>query len=296
MSQTTYFSRLSPTVQGGVWMTAGALSFTIMTTLIREVAQDIHPFEIGFFRCLTNLLCMLPFVFRTGSSIWQSDNHKVYVFRGVIGVGFLLTFFPGAAMLPVSDSMALFFTAPLFGTILVLLFLGEKIHTRRIAALIAGFCGALIILRPGFDEVNIGALLVLLGALFTAASSSIIKYATRTDHPDKVVFYLMLYATPLILVPAWMFWTTPTLSQAAMMVGVGLLATLNQRFMSRAFATADATAMFPFEFIRLPFAALIGWLAFSELPGIWVWIGGAVIFASSAYIAHREAQLKRLQK
>ena len=126
MSQTTYFSGLSPTVQGGVWMTAGALSFTIMTTLIREVAQDIHPFEIGFFRCLTNLLCMLPFVFRTGSSIWQSVNHKVYIFRGVIGVGFLLTFFPGAAMLPVSDSMALFFTAPLFGTVLVLLFLGEN--------------------------------------------------------------------------------------------------------------------------------------------------------------------------
>ena len=296
MSQTTYFSGLSPTVQGGVWMTVGALSFTIMTTLIREVAQDIHPFEIGFFRCLTNLLCMLPFVFRTGSSIWQSVNHKVYIFRGVIGVGFLLTFFPGAAMLPVSDSMALFFTAPLFGTILVLLFLGERIHTRRIVALIVGFCGALIILRPGFDEVNIGSLLILLGALFTAASSSIVKYATRTDHPDKVVFYLMLYATPLILVPALMYWTTPTLSQGALMVGVGLLATLNQRCMSRAFAAADATAMFPFEFIRLPFAALIGWLAFSELPDIWVWIGGAVIFASSAYIAHREAQVKRLQK
>ena len=296
MSQTTYFSGLSPTVQGGVWMTAGALSFTIMTTLIREVAQEIHPFEIGFFRCLTNLLCMLPFVFRTGSSIWQSVNHKVYIFRGVIGVGFLLTFFPGAAMLPVSDSMALFFTAPLFGTVLVLLFLGERIHTRRITALIVGFCGALIILRPGFDEVNIGSLLILLGALFTAASSSIVKYATRTDHPDKVVFYLMLYATPLILVPALMYWTTPTLSQGALMVGVGLLATLNQRFMSRAFAAADATAMFPFEFIRLPFAALIGWLAFSELPDIWVWIGGAVIFASSAYIAHREAQVKRLQK
>jgi drug/metabolite transporter (DMT)-like permease len=106
----------------------------------------------------------------------------------------------------------------------------------------------------------------------------------------------MLYATPLILVPALMYWTTPTLSQGALMVGVGLLATLNQRFMSRAFAAADATAMFPFEFIRLPFAALIGWLAFSELPDIWVWIGGAVIFASSAYIAHREAQVKRLQK
>ena len=277
-------------------MTAGALSFTIMTTLIREVAQDIHPFEVGFFRCLTNLLCMLPFVFRTGSIIWQSDNHKVYVFRGVIGVGFLLTFFPGAAMIPVSDSMALFFTAPLFGTILVLLFLGERIHTRRIAALVAGFCGALIILRPGFDEVNIGALLVLLGALFTAASSSIIKYATRTDHPDKVVFYLMLYATPLILIPALMVWTTPTVWQVTLMVGIGLLATMNQRFMSRAFAAADATAVFPFEFIRLPFAAIIGWLAFSEVPDIWVWIGGAIIFSASVYIAHREAKLKKERK
>ena len=86
------------------------------------------------------------------------------------------------------------------------------------------------------------------------------------------------------------------MEQVVLMVGVGLLATINQRFMSRAFAAADATAVFPFEFIRLPFAAFIGWLAFSEVPDIWVWIGGAAIFASSAYIAHREAQLKRMQK
>ncbi len=279
-------------MRGGLWMMAAALSFTIMTTLIREVAKEIHPFEIGFFRCVTNFLLMLPFVLRTGPSIWDTGNHKMYVFRAIVGTCFLLTYFSGAALIPISDSQALYFTSPLFGTLLVIIFLGERIRSRRILALIAGFCGALIILRPGVNEVSIGAILVLLGALANATSSSMLKYFTRTDHPDKVVFYHMLYSTPLMLIPALLFWTTPTLEQLGLMAGVGLFATLNQRFLTRAFATDDASVVFTFDFARLPFAALIGWLVFSEIPDIWVWVGGAVIFLSSVYIVRREAALK----
>jgi drug/metabolite transporter (DMT)-like permease len=278
-----------------MWMMAAALSFTIMTTLVREAAHDIHPFEIGFFRVATNLLLMLPFAFRTGRRIFVTCNHRAYILRGLFGILFLVTYFPGAALIPVSDSQALFFTSPLFATVMAAVFLGEILHARRIIALIIGFCGAALILRPGFDNVNIGALLVLVGAFANAASNVTVRHTTRTDHPDVAVFYLMLYMTPLAVVPAVFVWTTPTLSQLGLLVSIGFFATLNQRFLSRAFAAAEATAILPFDFTRLIFATAIGWLAFAELPDIWVWVGGAVIFGASVYVAHREALASRTE-
>lgn len=279
---------LPSSIRGGLWMMASALSFTIMTALIREVAQEIHPFEIGLFRVVTNLLLMLPFAFRTGRAIWVSDNHKVYVFRGFSGTAFLLCYFSGAALIPVSDSQALIFVTPLFAALMAVLVLRERMRARRIMALIVGFLGALIILRPGFAEINIGSVLVFLSAIFLAASLVTVRHTTRTDHPDTAVFYLMLYMTPLVAIPALFVWTPPTLAQAAWMVAIGFFATLNQRFFSRAFAAAETMAVMPFDFSRLPFAAIIGWIVFAELPDIWVWVGGAIIFGASLYIAHRE--------
>lgn len=286
-------SSLPAPLRGGLWMMAAALSFTIMTTLIREVAHEVHPFEIGFFRVLTNLILMLPFAWRTGRAILVSANHKAYVLRGLFGILFLTTYFPGAALVPVSDSQALIFTSPLFATAMAVVFLGERLRARRITALIIGFCGAVIILRPGFHAANMGAVLVIVGAFANAASNVVVRHTTRTDPPDTAVFYLMVYTLPLISVPALFVWTAPTAGQLATMVGVGVFATLNQRFLSRAFAAAEATAVLPFDFARLPFGALVGWIVFAELPDIWVWIGGAIIFLASVYIAHREARAHR---
>lgn len=285
--------RPANTVRGGLWMLAGALSFTLMTALIREVGQEIHPFQVAFVRAVTNLLLILPFAIRTGRTVFVSDNQRAYALRGFVGVVFLMSYFPGASMIQVSDSQALIFTSPLFTTMLALVFLGERLRVHRISALIVGFAGALIILRPGFTALNVGALLVLLGALANATSNVIVRHSTRTDHPDKVVFFLMIYVTPLIAIPAAFVWTTPDLRQLALMVGVGVFATLNQRFLSRAFANAEATAVLTFDFARLPFAALVGWFVFAELPDIWTWAGGAVIFGASVYIAHRESRLRR---
>lgn len=278
-------------LKGGLWIMGAALTFTIMTALIRETAASgVHPFEIAFFRALTNLLLMMPFVLRTRGAGLRTTNHASYAFRGLCGFTFLMTYFAGAAMIPVADSQALIFTAPLWGSILAVLFLGERIRSRRVIALIAGFAGALIILRPGIVEINIGAILVLIGAGANATSNTIVKYTTRSDHPDTAVLYLMLYVTPAMFLPALFVWIWPSPEQLLLMIAVGFFATLNQRFVSRGLAAADATAVLPFDFARLPFAAVIGFLAFGDIPDVWVWVGGAVIFVSSIYIAHREAR------
>lgn len=276
-------------------MMSAALSFTVMTALIRYLATEIHPFEIGFFRAAVNLLLMVPFVLRGGFAVLKTDGQGFYILRGFIGVVFLMAYFSGAAMIPVANSQALVFVSPLIAAVLAVVLLGEVIHIRRVTALLVGLAGALIILRPGFNELSIGAGLVLLGALANAASNIIVKFKTRTDHPDTVVFYLALYVTPLILIPALFVWQWPTAEQLMWLVAIGFCATLNQRFLSRAFAVADATAVLPFDFARLPFAAVIGFAVFTEIPDVWVWVGGFVIFAASIYMAHREAVAGRVK-
>jgi drug/metabolite transporter (DMT)-like permease len=284
---------LPAALRGGLWMAAAAVAFTVMTTLIRETAKGVHPFEIAFFRALVNFALMLPFAIRAGAEGLNTNNHKAFALRGVCGLVFLMTYFSGAAIIPVAESQALSFTSPLWGSLLAVFFLSERVTLTRGLALIAGFVGVLIILRPGVVHVSAGALLVLAGALAAAASNTIVKFTTRTDHPDAVVFYQMVYVTPLIFVPALWVWTWPTVEQLLLMFGVGFFATLNQRFLSRAYAAADATAVLPFEFTRLPFAAVIGYLAFRELPDVWAWVGGAVIFGASLYMVQREARASR---
>jgi drug/metabolite transporter (DMT)-like permease len=284
---------LPAVLRGGLWMAAAAIAFTVMTTLIRETAKSVHPFEIAFFRALVNFALMIPFALRAGAAGLRTNNHKVFALRGVCGLVFLMSYFSGAALIPVAESQALSFTSPLWGSLLAVLFLSERVTRTRAFALTAGFVGVLIILRPGVVQVSAGALLVLAGALAAAASNTIVKFTTRTNHPDAVVFYQMVYVTPLIFVPALWVWIWPTLEQLLLMFGVGFFATLNQRFLSRAYAAADATAVLPFEFTRLPFAAVIGYLAFRELPDIWAWIGGAVIFGASLYMVQREARAAR---
>jgi drug/metabolite transporter (DMT)-like permease len=286
------FNRLPGVVRGGIWMMLAALCFTVMTALIRETANHIHPVEIAFFRAATNLVLMLPFAMRQGRGLLQSSNHRVYLFRGLVGFTFMMSYFPGAALIPVAESQALIFTAPLWATIMAVTFLGERLYRHRALALIVGFAGALIILRPGFEVVSIGALLVLVGALANATSHVIVTYTTRSDTPDHAVFFLAFYTTPLAAVAALFVWQTPNLEQLVLLVAIGALATLNQRFQSRAFASADATAVLPFDFVRLPFGGIIGVIALAELPGIWVWVGGIIIFGASVYLARREARMR----
>jgi drug/metabolite transporter (DMT)-like permease len=238
-----------------------------MAVTIRILASDVPPLEIGFFRAFVALLLMTPYAIRVGRPIWTSQNHKAFAARGTTGAIFVMCFFPGVALMEIADAQALTFTTPLFGMMLAMLFLGEGFRLNRVLALAIGFAGALIIIRPGFQSVSIGAGLVLLSALAASCSGTLLKFTTRSDAPDKVVFFHGLYMTPITFVGAMFVWT------------------LNQRFLGRAFASADATIIFPLVFMRLPFGALLGFFILQEVPGIWVWAGGAVIFGAAVYLA-----------
>ena len=283
----------SAPVRAAFWITMAGVCFTLTMTAVRQVTPELHVFETVMFRSLFGIAFMLPWLIRNGVSQMRTTKVKLYAARGSMAYIVTTLYFFAATMMPLADLVSVTFTRPIFGTIAAILFLHEVARARRWTAIAIGFAGMLIIIRPGFTTLNIGMLLVLAGVCFQTFNTIIVKTLTRTEGSDTIALYHTLFILPLSVIPAIIVWKTPNLEQLAWLVAVGGAGIMTQRTMTRAFAVADASLVLAMSYLRLPVAALMGYLIFSEVPEIWVWIGGAVIAGSSAYIARREAVLAR---
>jgi drug/metabolite transporter (DMT)-like permease len=156
-----------------------------------------------------------------------------------------------------------------------------------------GLLGTLVILRPDGSSIEPAAMLAIASAVLGAASPIFVKIMARTESTGAIVTYMVLFLTPLSLVPALLVWQQPSLVELGFAALLGLAGTLGHLCLTRALATADATVVVPFDYLRLPAVALMAWLVFAEVPVIWTWIGGAIIAASSIYMTLREMKLKR---
>ena len=175
--------------------------------------------------------------------------------------------------------------------------LGEVVRARRWSAVAIGFVGVLVIMRPGMpthETRDSFDMLVALAAAAIAAGSYIsIKFLSRTEPADAVVIYMSLIMTPLSLIPALYFWTWPDPVGWFWVVLTGLLATLGQIFMTRAYQAGDVSALIPINFIQLPIVAVCAFFAFGQALDIGTAIGAGIIIAANLYITRREAQLAR---
>jgi drug/metabolite transporter (DMT)-like permease len=284
------------TVAGAIWMVAACACFASMAGLIRYISRELHPFEIAFFRNLFGFFVMLPWLLRVGLGGLKTKRIGLYTLRGVTGIGALLSWFWAVSILPLANATALSFTSPLFGTVLAALVLSEVVRARRWAALGIGFVGALIILRPGFQTIGLPEAMVLMSAVMMAASATTIKILSRTESPNAIVIYMVIYLTPMALIPALFVWQTPSWEMLGWLFVLGLVATGGHQCLTRSFAAAEASAVLPFDFSRLIFAATVGYLFFDQVPDIWSGVGAAVIVASSVYIARREALIARSER
>ena len=274
-------------------MMAAGVMFVAASATVRHLSADMHFIQIAFFRSAFGIVCMLPWLTRVGLGAMRTRHTGRYALRGVTSVTAMFCWFGALAVMPIADATSVSFATPIFISVAAVLFLREPMHRHRWVGLIAGFAGTLIILRPGFVEINIGALSVLGSALFIAWSSIIIKIVGRDDGPDTIALYQVVYMLPLSLVPALFFWRWPSAEQWFWAALVGLLSTLAQRALTRAYAAADASAVAPFDFLRLPFATVLGFVVFMELPDLWTLGGGLVIFTASFYVGHGETRSGR---
>ncbi len=267
-----------------------------MHASVREVADSgLHPFEVVFFRNLFGLLALVPWFVRSGLAPLRTERFGLYSLRAAINLCAMMAFFYAVAVAPLTQVTALAFTTPVFATLLAIPILGEVVGLRRWAAIAVAFAGTMLIIRPGFESLGTGSALALVAALGWAIVVLIMRTLGRTESAVTITAYMSLLVTPLALVPALFVWIWPTPGQFAWLVFIGIVGNVGQLCLSQALKEADTHVVMPMDFFRLIWIAAIAYLAFAEVPDLPTWIGGAVIFASGAYITYRERGRKPQQ-
>ena len=284
--------KLSSNSFGIFYMLIATLTFTLMQVCVRLVSENIHPIEIAFFRNFFGLLVVTPLFFRYSFSILKTNKLSWHFYRSILQTCGMLFFFTALTLSPLAQNVALSFTAPLFTVFLAIFLLGEKSDLKRWIALIIGFFGAWIVIRPGFNEVNLGSIFVICSSIVWAGSMTIIKFLSKTESSITLTVYMGLFMAPLSLVPAIFFWTWPGLEDLFYLFLVGFFGAAGHLALAGAFKSGDTGAVLPLDFLRLIWASILGYIIFSELPDNWTWVGVAIIFASATYIAIRELKNK----
>ena len=288
-------TRLPRSMHAALFMVGACVVWSFLSWIVRDLASDMHAFEIVFFRNLFGFLAIAPFLFRHGIPAFPRQEAGIYVIRSGFGLVAMLGWFYALTVIPLADATALSFTAPIFATIAAIVVLGEVVRLRRWTAMAVGFTGAMVVLRPGADDISIGAFAALASSAAIAVVIVLVKILARTESSDRIVAFHTALLLPMSLIAAAFFWTWPTWPQLILCVILGAVASLANWMTVRAFTIGETTAVMPYDFTRLPFMALVGYLIFAEVPDIWTWVGGAIIFASSIYIARREALLARTE-
>lgn len=284
------FARLPPSLQGATWMTLSAVFFAGQAGIVRYLADDFHFIEISFFRAVFGIVAMVPWLAKQGAGILITPQTKLYVTRGFLSTAAMYGWFAGLTLIPLADATAISFTFPLFIALAGVLLLKEPAHATRWIALTVGLLGTLVVVRPGFEKVNVGVFMVIGGGVCISMSAMLLKVALRTDHPDKAALYQSIYMLPFALVGALFVWKWPDWEQWLWAFALGAASVTAQRLYSRAFATGDVGSVAPFDFTRLPFAVAIGFFFFAQIPDIWTIVGGTVIFASSIFMGRSESR------
>jgi drug/metabolite transporter (DMT)-like permease len=272
-------------------MLLSAFCATGMNATVRHAASHVHSFEIAFFRNFFGAILLAPIFFRHGTRLLRTRRIGLHFLRGTLQSGQTLTFYVGVTLSPLAKVTAINFTAPLIAAVLAGFVLGETFRARRIAALAFGFAGTMVVIRPGLTDFDLGAVLVLCSACLWAVNMMISKVLSRTDSSLTITLYTSLVGLPITLIAALPVWQTPTPEQLLWLAAVAAFATTRQFTFVQAFREADVSAVLPFDFTKLIWASVIGYVMFFETPDVWTWVGGIMIFTAVTYIAYTEQQV-----
>ena len=277
---------------GIIWVTIAMALFAGLAAFSRAAMDaGLHPFEVVFLRNLFACLMLLPLLAWRGTSLLRSGQLPLYGVRVLISLISMQAWFYALSLIPIGEVTAISFLAPVFGTLAAIFLLGERVRLRRWTAVIVGFLGAMIILRPGMAPLGLGQLCAVLSAMSQGLTAIMVKQLTAADDPDKIVFLTNMMLLPLSLVPALFVWSWPTPGMLVPVLGMALTAVLGHIALVRGYAATEASLAMTFEFSRLPFTVAVAYLAFGEIIDVWTWVGALIIFVSAAYITRREAKL-----
>lgn len=262
-----------------------------MQAVGKYLGDEIHAFELTFFRALFATIAILPFVMRLGLKGFQTKRHPMQLLRGVLGATASFCVFYAVTHISLADATAISFTRPLFMIVVAMIFLGEVVRIRRWLATLIGFGGVILMARPGFGgALDLGALAALGSAFFFCLSHVCVKKLSATEGPMTIMIYYSVVSTCMLLVPTVMVWVTPTWTQLGLLAVMGGLGAAAQSCIVYSLRAGEATVVEPFEYVRLIFAVAWGYFLFNHFPSLWTFAGAAVIICANVYIARRAAR------
>jgi drug/metabolite transporter (DMT)-like permease len=272
-----------------LWILLSCVFFAAMWAAIRVASARLHPFELVFWRNCLGLTFILPMFLWRGESSWlRTSRPFVHMRRATSGMVATMATFYAVVHAPMATAISISYAAPLFATIAAVLFFGETIRIRRISALIIGFAGILIVLRPGAIPMSAGIAAAMIASVATAFSIISVKQLTNSEDQRTIVFYSFALMLLPSLIIAWPHLHWPQGKDWLLILPIGLLAVLGQSTLVRAYTLAETSALLPYDFVRFILVVAIGIIWFGERFDAFTLLGGSIILASTLYLAHRE--------
>ena len=266
---------------------------TLMGTFIKLAQEELNVFTTGFLRFFFGFLIIIPYILKTKFEVFSTKNLKIHILRSALNLPAMLLGFAALAMLPLEKMTAIHFIVPIIVTILAVIFLKEKIYLYRSIALVMGFLGMLIILRPGIIDISIGIYMALISSLIWSVVIILTKKVSKDDSAITILshqyVYMSLFSFPLVIY----FWDQPSLKTIIFILCAAMSGTILHIALNHAYKLVDVTMTQPYSFLGLVVSSIIGYFVFSDKPDFYTWLGASVIFCGVLLISYRELQLNK---
>ncbi len=275
---------------GALLITASELALLFTGMIIKQITDDVPLEQIIFLRNAMGLALLLPWLFNKGIQRLHTKRISMHILRGIVGVSAMVCMFYAWGHLPLAQAALLKQTSPLFIPIIAYLWLEERIGIKTIVALFIGFIGVLLIINPDAQQsdFNFAIIVAIIGAILAGVAKVSIRKMRDTETPGRIVFYFALIGTIASVIPAMLAWVDLNWMQWAYMAGIALFSTIGQLLLSKAYGLAPAGQLGPYTYTSVAFAALFGWLIWSEVLVISTWIGiFIIVFAGILAITDR---------
>ena len=267
---------------------SGSFFAVLMESLIRSAQYDSNVYTIGFLRFLFGLIIIFPYLIKKKFIPYKTKNFKFYFIRGLFNLPMMILGFGALVYVPFEQFKALHFLSPIIVVLLSFIIFREKIYMYRILALVIGFIGMLIIVRPGILDYNIGTIMILISLTFWSLIIIVSKFVSKDDSPITMVTYQYTLMTIFALPLAIYFWQMPSL-QSLIFVFIGAISgTILHLSLALSYKYAELSVTQPVWFSGLIFGSAFGFFVFNETPDVWTWIGGIVVFSSVLLITYNE--------
>ena len=266
---------------------------TLMGVFLKLAQYEINVFTAGFLRFAMGLLIILPYIFYTRFKVYKTNHFKLHLLRSIINLPMMLLGFGALVYISLEQFNAIHFIVPLIVTLLAVIIFKEKIYFIRISALIIGFVGMLIILRPGIVEMNVGVYMILASCLMWSFIIIISKSLAKDDGPMTILTYQYSFMSIFSFFVVLFYWDTPSKSVLIFIILAAICGTILHIALNYSYKLVDLSVTQPITFFGLIWGSLLGYFVFNDKPDFFTWIGGIIIFSGVLIITYRESYLKK---